>query len=216
MKPALVQDCRDYPSVNVTHVIIEDEHGVITLPNTEEAVRSVYHPVTIKDEYRLKQLDMTVMTAVDLGASWGVATRLIHALWPLARIVAFEPYKPRFALLQANCPFSDNVCGAIVGQGTRSGFITSAGEPIKVDGSKAWLARSVLGFPIDLLKIDVEGWEGDVLEDLLPVVKPKMIVGEWHFDENQKRLESLLRDDYYVEWGNESGNPWDNFWARLR
>lgn len=165
------------------------------------------------------------MVAVDVGANWGLHTLLLSRLvGPLGRVIALEPYPPAFAELEwhigANrCENVIPILAAASDRDGRSPFLpgesASTGklaqerelvgeslwvETIRLDSLVSRLALKRL----DLIKIDVEGLEGQVLcgaEQVTSQFRPSfvidlhtpeqdVIVGRW-FSERGYRLERL-------------------------
>jgi FkbM family methyltransferase len=146
--------------------------------------------------------------AVDAGAHIGCFSVALHAVAPLARIVAFEPDPGNAALLEAN--FRDNaVAGEVrraavwhepgtvrfAGGASNAGHIADAGA----DSIPAETIQGVLGLDlaeVDLVKMDIEGGEMEVLPSLLPVLGASCRI--WlelhHADRVRPRFDALLAD----------------------
>ncbi|MDX6514466.1 MAG: hypothetical protein QOH73_132 [Gaiellaceae bacterium] len=150
---------------------------------------------------------------LDCGANIGLSVLYVKLLYPAARIVAFEPAPDTFPLLLANAGSLDGVTleqkalASAPGELTFYGFpgdraslrattIEQAGaEPVALVEA-APLSR-YLDEPVDLLKLDVEGRELDILEELassgaLSRVERMMIEAHHHESFAENRLSSLL------------------------
>jgi FkbM family methyltransferase len=124
---------------------------------------------------------------LDCGANVGLASLFFRRLYPEARISAFEADPGLFAILKAN--LHANGAGTVDArhaalwtstgtltfqcEGSDSGMIATL--PGAVDGRATTVPslrlRDVLDEgPVDLLKLDIEGAEGDVLADCEPVL----------------------------------------------
>lgn len=144
----------------------------------------------------MKQRGVEPKTIIDVGANIGVFSVLAHELWPNARMIAIEPNKKSFKVLQKNAPWATlhNVAiGSYVGMANLvaadgqpgSSFIAdddwehtatwkskadnrnySLAEPVECDIFENILNRSNLDGDIDLLKIDCEGGEFPLLASL--------------------------------------------------
>ncbi len=119
---------------------------------------------------------------VDVGANIGAYT-LVASESPAAQIVAFEPHPATFSRLQANVarnsrPNVELVCAAVGNQrgtiaitdtpGSSTTHITASDEPRSLTVQMLRLDDFLLdrGLHPTLIKIDVEGFEGEVLEGL--------------------------------------------------
>jgi FkbM family methyltransferase len=134
----------------------------------------VYHFETRKDEPRI----------IDCGANIGMSVLYFKRLYPGARITAFEPDGETFKLLKENIEanglkdveiFNNAVCGRegevdffynteVPGA---QGMSTKKRDSLK--GSAKVQAVVLSGYiteDIDFLKMDIEGSEGEVMEEL--------------------------------------------------
>jgi FkbM family methyltransferase len=114
-------------------------------------------------------------TYVDVGANVGVLACAVAAQDPRTRVIAFEPHPRTFRLLERNVRLNgfENVSLHNLGLGSEPStlymsdrrsddmnFISDAGVPVRVATLDDLLADVER---IDLLKIDVEGYELEVL-----------------------------------------------------
>lgn len=196
--------------------IINDEFGRIAIPDTAEA-KGVYAEVCEQDTYQFRKLHasgLRVDLAVDLGASWGVASRMIRHFWPAARILAFEPDPIRFAYLKENCPTVDlkniSVAGFV---NDRARLLAGIGADLvrwRLDPADALRAFTPHSVPtafagiekIDLMKIDVEGFELGIIQELgeMGLLKRiQHITGEWHFENARLGLIETLKSTHNTE-----------------
>lgn len=203
----------------------------------------IYREVVEQDTYNLRtlaRLHPEIKRAVDIGASFGPASKFIKILWPDADIHAFEPDYERFKLLEENmAEFSGVKCHNI-------GLVGEDRQHVGFDGGKyrksvdiAWATALCVGsgksvdylngkfrleyvrdyWPddVDLLKIDVEGFEWGIIEDLAKAQKlPKIIIGEWHFNNALAGLIQLLEPTHQFEFRRPDSNPWGPFWAEKK
>lgn len=214
-------------------------HGALALlvDDTAEG-RGVFDEVVARDCYGLRALKDAgeeVKVAWDLGASWGLASAVIASLWPGAEVHAFEPHPGRYALAANNLSSFPGV------RLYNAGLVGSLGDPVRMlDGvayDGVWRKSPLEAFGaelspnlvsarefiprgvIDLMKIDVEGFEAGILRDVknagaLPRVR--RIRGEWHFNALVD-LPRILRDTHDVEMRLPlDRNPWGAFEAVLR
>lgn len=117
---------------------------------------------------------------IDAGANIGLSVIYFKRLYPLARIVAYEPDKALFELLRYNVgAYSDvdlHEAAAWTSDGTLTfyseGSLAGSTEIDFANFGKATVVRSerlldqLAGEPVDFLKIDIEGAENSVLFDV--------------------------------------------------
>ena len=69
----------------------------------------------------------------------------------------------------------------------------------------------------DLLKIDVEGFEWGILEDLRNAdLLPTTIIGEWHFENCRAAIREILEPTHDTQFFKQIDFPWGPFTARRR
>ena len=174
------------------------DYGIFTLVFNEVFVTGAY--------YFKARNDQPVI--VDGGANIGMATAYFKALYPGCKVMAFEPNQRNFELLQQTAK-ANNWTGVELypyGLHRTAGelwFFDYNGQPGSLSGgfwepAEAGPAKSktmVQTVPlseyikedVDLLKLDVEGSEGAILEDLEATGKlsrVKQIIGEYHHHVN--------------------------------
>jgi FkbM family methyltransferase len=112
---------------------------------------------------------------LDCGANVGLASLSVKRWHPGARIVAFEADPAIAAVCRRNLDRNGakdvEVIGAAIWthdgtieferEGADSGAVRSGGDSIPAVRLRDWLQRG----PVDLLKLDIEGAEGEVLHD---------------------------------------------------
>jgi FkbM family methyltransferase len=143
---------------------------------------STYKSISDRTERQLlRSVVRPGMTAVDVGANIGVHTRYLARLCgPNGRVVAFEPSPINFARLKANVRKLPNVTIHASAVGGQSGSIPLYLSPhLNVDHRtyETGEARHRIDVPVvrlddifpprsrvDLLKVDVQGFEPPVLE----------------------------------------------------
>ncbi len=153
-------------------------------------------------------------TVLDCGANIGMATLFFKWLYPEARIMAFEPDPATFKLLEQNVsanhlssvavynvalaavereiPFHVPEPGSLMMSAVSS---RGGGQSIPVQ------AKPLSGFitaDVDLLKLDIEGMEGPVLEELaasgkLSRIREAIIEVHHNLSERPGNLSSILR-----------------------
>ena len=161
---------------------------------------------------------------IDCGSNIGMAVLYIKRLYPRARITAFEPNPSAFALLKLNIESNGLEDVTIVNKA-----LSNSNDPISffVDDDKGTLLGSVRGDrggnkeisvetdrlsnwireDTDLVKIDVEGAEWLIVEDLKEhsagIEKVRELIVEYHHKINNERsrLSSFLA--FFEEHGYE-------------
>lgn len=172
-----------------------------------------------------------LQTIVDVGANVGAFVMAANRVFPGSRIEAFEPNENTYGCLYSNCrDISRGLHQVALSNETGEGFLVHcddhpAGDylenehgwkPNKADGfdyshqkklmvqvdrlSSFWKA---LGWgAVDLLKLDCEGSEADVLEDLKEhdlLDRVRWIRFEWHGKGNRERVHRALAETHNVE-----------------
>jgi FkbM family methyltransferase len=157
---------------------------------------------------------------IDCGANIGLSVIYMKHLYPDASILAFEPDEKNFELLKKNIDafgyeqvearreavWIENTVLQFASEGTMSSRIdtTSSGNTIPV---KAIRLRDFLNRPVDFLKIDIEGAEYEVLNDIagqLHFVRHLFLEyhGSFHQNGELARLFALLVEkgfSYYIK-----------------
>lgn len=176
---------------------------------------SIYSEVFIKEVYHFFTTNKHP-TIVDCGSNIGLTILYFKMLYPNAEIIGFEPSPHCFSLLKKNvannnltnitlhnkavadkkgsCSFWDPSDG----QGDGRASILVHNDPNHMATVETVLLSDYITIPIDLLKIDIEGSEFMVLQDLATTGKLKLIkeiVLEYHHhipDNNIDRLGHFL------------------------
>ena len=155
---------------------------------------------------------------IDCGANIGLGVLYFKSLYPQATILAFEPDKENFALLQKNVQLNQltNVeCRqsavwiyngeiSFSSAGTEGSQITkdnNGANTIQIKAER--LADIIKNQKVDFLKIDIEGAELEVIKDCEPHLKNvKYLFVEYHgkADETEKLYQLLesVKNHYKV------------------
>jgi FkbM family methyltransferase len=160
----------------------------------------LFEEIFISQSYRLP-IDNPSPTIVDCGANIGLATLYFKWRFPRSTIVDIEPEPGAFSRLERT--ISENSIDGVTARneavGRTKGRISFTYSPLRpaspVAGQKGHLdeseeievqvvpVSSLVDKPIDLVKIDVEGAESDVIEDLVEtgaIERVRYIALEYH------------------------------------
>ena len=165
-------------------------------------------------------------TILDCGANIGIAALHFKNLYPAARIIAFEPDHQICQVLRKNIETNGAVGVDILERalwnrdgemtfnrdGADGGHLVVEQDTARDDRVKTVRLREFLKEPIDFLKIDIEGAEGQVLIDCGALLSNvKMMSLEFHtmFGRQQDLGEilSLLAQNGFRYYINSPG-PW--------
>jgi len=150
----------------------------------------------------------------DVGAQFGLASAYYASLFPEAKIFAFEPASKNFEFLRRNTIELSNVKIFQVGLSSRREkrklYIFDAGgknslleencsfETIDTIPLDEFVKAHKLDH-IDLLKIDVEGSEGEIFEGCQFLKNIDRMVGELHFRfVNKDRIMGILEKEFLI------------------
>jgi FkbM family methyltransferase len=177
--------------------------------NLEQILREVF----IFGDYACKT-DSSAPRIIDCGGNIGITTLFYKHYYPQAKITAFEPMKDAFDALKFNTSGLKDVeiINAAVSREdgeitfwelpNNPGGSTASPDVFKTKGkrlnfsetkAKAVKLSNYIKEPVDILKIDIEGSEGNVFEDLVSNKKISLIkdiVFEYHY--NPKNLSNKL------------------------
>lgn len=157
-----------------------------------------FKQVFVERQYQIP-IPFIPKTIVDAGANIGLATIYFAHRFPQARIVAIEPSKENFEILQCNVQGLSNVEPLCMGlwnkethlriidtKSSKDSFMVKEASNVVEDGVPAISVPAIMkrhGFDsIDILKVDIEGSEKELFEEnyesWLP--KTKMLLIEIH------------------------------------
>ena len=124
---------------------------------------------------------------LDIGANIGIWARLFSAHVPSGRVYAFEPSPTTFRRLERNCSVASNIsciCAAVGEKTGQIGFSPDECDPVlrhiepeiattdslvRVWNLGDWVAAEKIS-RIDLIKIDVEGFEEEIIVPSINVI----------------------------------------------
>lgn len=167
------------------------------------------------DEYHLLERSK-LGVVIDCGGHIGAFSVAVTRLFPAARILAFEPSEENAAIFRINCPQAELYCTALGNSdGENVELWAVAGDTAystadRIPGSEqtgescavSRLSGYLREIPaVDLMKIDIEGDEYPVFEDLSEtgqIRKVLRIVGEWHNFDRLAEMLSVLRSTHHI------------------
>lgn len=184
-------------------------------------IRQHLHNIFVGNDYPRLPLpaDYQIQTIVDVGANVGAAAIWFLGLSPQARVVCFEPSRENFECLEHNLKSFPQAevfhCGlysrdreATLHLGAQQGMqhsIVAGGETGSgtetISLKRACTEFDRLGLSrISILKIDTEGCEVPILEDLGVdrLAKVDMIYLEWHSEEDRRAIDAILAKDFLL------------------
>lgn len=157
---------------------------------------SLYNEILVSKEYSFSIVDLCANTIVDAGANIGLSSIYFATQYPNAAIVALEPEASNFSLLCKNVAPYSNIIAINAALWNTDGQVHLANPEsprsrwaFRVQNDGGIVARAItmqtlmleaglLG--IDLLKIDIEGAEVEVFQDLSWLDRVSRIVIELH------------------------------------
>lgn len=175
-----------------------------------EVLRNVF----VEEEYKLTKYTLTdhpcVSTVVDLGSHVGVSVLWFRGMYPHAEIVAVEPHPDTFRRLQRNVGHLDRVHlvnAAVGGSNERRMLFSSSASWAASLHRQPELTRSdevtcrrlddlleELGVgSVDLLKLDIEGSEGEVLSAFSGLARVGTLICEYHRELNAMDAFAFIR-----------------------
>ena len=213
-------------------VVSHNIHGFTVYSYTYPTMIQLYDEIFLRQVYRCDFMPHAPFI-IDCGANIGMAVLYFKRRYPKSTIWAFEPNPAAFELLRMNIegnqitgvqllPYAlSNIEGPIdfylpEKKGSLNGSTINhhdSGITIKVEGKKlsAWLPEH----DIDILKIDVEGDEEKIIQDLIEnnlLKKIKEIVVEYHVNDTTASLASFIgnlkREQFELTGG--SAQRYDN------
>jgi FkbM family methyltransferase len=175
-------------------------------------MESVIREVFRDEAYPYLPMISAAGTILDVGANIGCASLLFRLLYPEATLLAVEPAREAFALLERNVGRFQNVRLYPFALADRDG------EASLFEGNESWATNSIACSPhnsnasqtvpvrrastflasqgidcLSLLKIDTEGCEVPILRDLLELLpRVEAVMLEYHSESDRRTIDSLL------------------------
>jgi len=187
--------------------------------NSFEHFESYYKKIYVDEIYKFETQNSSPLI-IDCGSNIGLATKYWKILYPNSEIISFEPDPEIFKALKKNTEnlpkvkihqlaLSDQIDELeFVSNGKLSGSLNLSKElTLKIKVKTAKLSSFIQGKTVDFLKIDIEGEEIKVIQEIAPYLKNvDHIFIEYHSFLGQKQELSILTKileecnfRYYIE-----------------
>jgi FkbM family methyltransferase len=174
----------------------------------------LFEEIFVKQDYHFKARSAHPQI-VDCGSNIGMSVLFFKTLYPESSIIAFEPDADTFAILQRNVT-ANNLTGvelhnkALHSKRGSVDFYYDPAEPARLRMSMrpertSQACRQVEAVPlsdyihgeVDFLKMDIEGAEFDVLQELaqsdkLRLVREMVVEYHHHVDPSEDRMSRML------------------------
>ena len=192
----------------------------------ERAMRELYNSIFVEKIYDFSTVS-SIPNIIDAGSNIGIATLFFKSKYPLANIICFEPDPYNFTMLQKNISInnlknviaieaalsknSDNILlygeigetsdtrGNSINKLWGEQRITTSNVPVKAVKLSCYIKNT-----IDLLKMDIEGAEQQVIEEIedkLYLIKSLIIevheTERVYFDNNLKTICNILKNNNF-------------------
>ena len=159
-----------------------------------------------------------VATIVDIGANVGAASVAMAVNYPGATIHAFEPGPAPLELLQRNAAWFPSITVHAFGLGTddaeqrlyrsqwdpmSASILPSAENTLLFDVVALRKARPALASigvaSVDVLKVDTEGFEIPILDELGELLREvRVLYAEFHSEDDRRRLDVRLAETHVL------------------
>lgn len=160
------------------------------------------HQVFVENQYDVSEKSVMGKTVVDVGSQIGDVS-IFAACYGARKVYAFEPIERNFRVLQENIRLN-GLEGVIIpfrkAVGSKDGKTSMEGENIDIIKLDTFLK----GEKFDFLKMDVEGYEEDVLlgaKETIKRFKPVLSFSAYHKPTDKARLPEVVRSirpDYKI------------------
>lgn len=196
----------------------EVKHYIARIPMSLVAPDAMYWAIkdVLEGEYE-SGFDGVGLDILDIGANVGSFALWATARWPGSVVTSYEPHPGTFELLKRNTHLRRDIVpvnaalfpgvgktatfvSRFAGDG-ESGLASYAGDTF-VDGAMVERYEVAVVDPAslpsaDVVKIDIEGGEGDVL-DRIDLSKTSLVLLEYQNRKNRLQIEARLRADFDV------------------
>jgi len=190
----------------------------LTFPDSADMRQSLQR-IMAGEEYRIPRLmGYSPAVIIDIGANVGASALFFHAGYPDAQVYCYEPSPTNFAFLQQNLAFSNRF------HVFPYGLLDRDGEVRLYVGRHQWMQNSVIPnnetgdafewvtlrragaelterglVDVSILKLDTEGCEVPILEDLRPwLPRLDFLYLEYHCEQDRRAMDRLLEPDFVV------------------
>lgn len=176
----------------------------------------VCEPILRGETYPVVGFVEDVQVVFDVGANCGAATVHLARAYPAATVHSFEPAEGPRSLLHRNVadlsgvrvhpigltdqdgqvPLYSGAEDSITGSVHQRTVNLEESETIEVRSAGRWAVEHGID-RIDVMKLDVEGCEVEVLQDLAPLLPTvKVLYVEYDSRQARRQIDDLLRDSH--------------------
>lgn len=175
--------------------------------NTFEQFDSIYNQIFLEEIYKFKSIKSNPLI-IDCGSNIGLAVSYWKVQFPDSRIICFEPDPEVFRALSANIECLGDVYPYQIALSNKKGEVefTSNGKlsgslnliknlPNSYKVKTDLLSKYIKDEKVDMLKIDIEGEELNVMNEIEPYLSNvENLFVEYHaFINESQKLSELLR-----------------------
>ncbi len=163
-----------------------------------------YQEIFVEQIYRFNTASRSPRI-IDCGSNYGTSILYFNSIYPHARITGIEADPQIYALLAANCSHievdlrnlavsHDNTPLKFFSEGSDGGRAArEIADPKAVTEGQALTLDDLIDGPVDFLKIDIEGSEGDALEACTKLAMIEQLFIEYHsFKDSPQTLGRML------------------------
>lgn len=196
----------------------------------------MFKEIFIDQNYSIASTEK-MLNVIDCGSNIGLASIYFRVIAPNSKVLAFEPNPVTFSILSSNIegnnlgvelinsglgisegqvPFYTDIEDSSSQSASLTKHLESKGRGVKEISVRLDKLSKYITRPVDFLKLDIEGSEGDVLEDLLATGKLDLIsviFVEYHNDGKNtgfplsRMLEILEQGNFKYEIFSNYGLP---------
>lgn len=215
------------PSLITVPCVFASLSTEVTLPDTSNMDQILREISAGKTYPALPFLADDVDLVMDIGANVGIAAIFFSAVYPKARVFAYEPSARTFETLAANAQRVERVTPVHAGlsdaNGTteiifgysgetsslyRNPMTTGDSETIRLIRASEEFDRVLEGARFPVLKIDTEGSEVPVLRDLgSRIQRVAALYLEYHSEEDRVWIDRLAADNGLTLFSSEACHP---------
>jgi FkbM family methyltransferase len=210
------------------YLIVNDNLRELALPD-DAGTAIAFRDIFLSDVYGLERLPQSPKTIVDIGAHAGLFSLAARLHFPSAIIHAYEPNPAlwsdldrqgeigQFTVFHEAVGFSQGKADLEFHAGTvHTRCVPSHSGEVKITAISEATRRIAFGAEVDLLKLDCEGSEWEILEDIESMSRIRRLTMEYHLGAHQTvsdLMEKLGKSGFRVEFQRADGPNYGRIWA---